>query len=109
ATATAGGPAFTLTVTGANFTTATIITWNGVNLATTFVNSTQVTASVAASLVAAPGSASVSVSNPAGANAPPALTFTITADAPALTSLSPSGVGAGSAGFTLTVNGSGFA
>jgi uncharacterized protein (TIGR03437 family) len=109
ATATAGGPAFTLTVTGTNFTAAAVVTWNGVNLATTFVNSTKLTALVAASLVAAPGSALVSISNPAGANAPAALTFTITADAPALTSLSPSSVGAGSAGFTLTVNGGGFA
>ena len=109
ATATAGGPAFTLTVTGSNFIGASIVTWNGTSLPTTFLSSTQLTAQVAASWIATPGSASVSVFNPAGANDTAPVTFTIVAaGSPALTSLSPSSVIAGSPAFSLTVNGSGF-
>jgi uncharacterized protein (TIGR03437 family) len=107
-TAAAGGPAFTLTVTGANFIAAATVTWNGVSIPTAFLNSTQLTAEVAASLVVAPGAASVSVSNSTGANGAAPVVFTIVAAGPAITSLSPAIVAAGGAAFTLTVNGSGF-
>jgi uncharacterized protein (TIGR03437 family) len=108
AAVTAGGPAFTLTVTGSNFIGASIVTWNGASLPTTFLSSTQLTAQVAASWIATPGSDSVSVSNPAGANNAAPVTFTVAGGSPALTSLAPASVVTGSAGFTLTVNGSGF-
>jgi uncharacterized protein (TIGR03437 family) len=109
ATATARGPAFTLTVTGSNFVAASIVTWNGVGLPTTFISSTQLTAQVAASWVAAPGSASISVYNASGVNYAPPATFTIlNTAAPTLTSLSPASVVADGLAFSLTVNGSGF-
>ncbi len=61
--ATAGGPAFTLTVNGINFTAGSVTRWNGTSLPTTFVNSTQLRASVSASLIASAGTAAVTVSS----------------------------------------------
>jgi hypothetical protein len=108
-TASAGGPAFTLTITGSNFVASSSVLWNGAGLPTTFISPTQLTAQVAASRIATPGSASVSVSNPTGANNGEPFTFTILAAAsPSLASLSPASVVAGSPGFSLTINGSGF-
>ena len=43
-----GGPAFTLTATGAEFTQTSVIAWNGTPLITTFVSATQLTANVSA-------------------------------------------------------------
>ena len=69
ASAAPGSGAFTLTVNGSNFVAPTIqtpgstIAWNSGPLATTFVSSTSLTASVPASDIATPGFASVSVFN----------------------------------------------
>jgi len=104
--ATAGGPGFTLTVNGAGFTSGAEVQWNGSNLATHFVNSTQLTAPVLQNLIANAGTAQVTVvSSGLTSNAQ---TFTILAP-PAITSINPATVTAGGAAFTLTVNGSGFA
>ena len=109
AAASAGGSGFTITVTGANFNAGSIVLWNGVSLATTFLGSTQLTAQVPASRIAMPGSVSVSVSNAEGAANAAAVVFTIaTPAAPSVVSLSPAGVVAGSPAFTLTINGNGF-
>ena len=62
----AGGPAFTLMVNGAGFLSGAMVQWNGSPLATSFVNGNQLTAAVPASLIAAPGSAGVTVVNPGG-------------------------------------------
>ena len=64
ASATAGGPAFTLTVNGSGFLEGSTVQWNGSPLATNYFSDTQLTASVAASLIASQGSASVTVVNP---------------------------------------------
>ncbi|HYL37967.1 MAG TPA: IPT/TIG domain-containing protein [Bryobacteraceae bacterium] len=106
--ASAGDPAFTLTVNGSNFMSGDVVLWNGSALTTTFVSSTQLTASVTAALIAAQGSATVAVQDPSS-NKSNAQTFTINAPATlSLSSLSPSFAVAGGAAFTLTVNGSGF-
>ena len=106
--ATAGGPAFTLTVNGSNFVSGSVVRWNGANRTTTFVSATQLTAAITAADIAAAGSASVTVQNPGG-TVSNALTFTITVSlTPTLTSLSPGSAAAGGAAFTLTVNGSNF-
>jgi len=107
--ASAGGPTFTMTVTGANFVSGSIVQWNDAPLATSFVNSTQLAALVPANLIAVPGSASVTVVNPGGANSN-SQTFTITSPVaqPFLSSLSPNSVVTGGPVLTLTVNGSGF-
>ncbi len=111
--ATAGGPAFTLTVNGSNFIPASVVQWNGAARPTTFVNGGQVQAAIPASDIAAPGTAQVRVVNPApGGGTSNALPFTINSPAPnpmpAVSSISPSSVPVGGPAFTLTVNGSYF-
>ena len=107
--ATAGGPAFTLTVNGSNFVSGSVVQWNGTVRTTTFVSATQLTAAIPASDIAAAGTAQVTVVNPGGSTSN-ALTFTINTaiPAPSLTTLSPNSGTAGGPAFTLTVNGSNF-
>jgi Galactose oxidase-like, Early set domain/Calx-beta domain len=107
--ATAGGPAFTLTVNGSNFVSDSVVQWNGTVRTTTFVSATQLTAAIPASDIAAAGTAQVTVANPGGGTSN-ALTFTINTGtpAPSLTTLSPNSRTAGGPAFTLTVNGSNF-
>ena len=111
--AAAGGAAFTLTVTGTNFVSNSVVQWNGVALVTTFGSATQLTAAVPASDIATAGTASVTVLTPTpGGGTSGALTFTINAAAnnpvPTLSALQPSSATAGAAGFTLTVTGTNF-
>jgi hypothetical protein len=74
----AGGPAFTLTVTGTNFVTASIVRWENADRATTFVSATQLQAAIAGSDIATAGAAQVTVFNPSpGGGTSNALTFTI--------------------------------
>ncbi|MCS6881536.1 MAG: IPT/TIG domain-containing protein [Chloroflexaceae bacterium] len=111
ASATAGGPAFTLTVTGSNFVNGAVVRWNDTDRPTTFVSATQLTAQIPASDIAAAGTASITVVNPApGGGTSNSVTFTINASnpVPAITSLSPATVTAGGPAFTLTVTGSNF-
>src|SRR5207247_3776390 len=63
--ATAGGAAFTLTVTGTNFVSSSVVQWNGAPRTTTFVSSTQLTAAIGSSHISVAGSAQVTVDNPA--------------------------------------------
>ena len=60
--ANAGGSAFTLSVSGSNFTNSSIVNWNGVALATSFISSSSLSASVTSSLIATAGTAGVTVS-----------------------------------------------
>jgi uncharacterized protein YdgA (DUF945 family) len=110
--ATAGGPAFTLTVNGSNFVTDSVVQWNGSSRTTTYVSPTELTAAIPAADMAVAGTALVTVFNPApGGGVSNAQTFTITVSdnpIPTISSLSPSSATAGGAAFTLTVNGSDF-
>ena len=54
----AGGPAFTLTVSGSNFVSNSTVRWNGANRTTTFVSSSQLTAAIPAADIATQGTAS---------------------------------------------------
>lgn len=77
--AAAGGPAFTLTVTGTSFVPASVVRWNGAARATTYDGATQLRAAIAAADIAAAGTAAVTVFNPPpGGGTSGALTFTIT-------------------------------
>ncbi len=105
--ATAGGPAFTITVSGTGFTNSSTVEWNASAVPTTYVNSGQLTASIPASLIASAGTAAITVVTP-GAGTSNAVTFTINPGPPVISGLSPSAVTAGGPAFTLTVNGSGF-
>jgi hypothetical protein len=111
----------TLTVNGTNFVNGAVVNWNGSPRATTFVSSTQLTATILPTDTAKSGTAAVSVSTPTGTSN--SISFTMTTPAtnlptPSIASISQSlfamnppvgtatSVPAGSPTFTLTVNGS---
>jgi len=74
----AGGAGFVLTVNGTGFVTGATVQWNGSPRTTSFVSATQLTAAIPASDIAAAGTASVTVVNPApGGGTSAAATFTI--------------------------------
>src|SRR4051794_36611972 len=76
-TAPVGAAGLTLTVTGTNFLSGSIVSWNQIILTTTsFVGTTQLTATVPAFLLSAPGTARVVVLTPGGTQSN-FLTFTI--------------------------------
>jgi hypothetical protein len=62
---TPGSAAFTLTVNGTGFVSGATVNWNGNARITTFVSSSQVTATINAADVTTAGTALVTVSNPA--------------------------------------------
>ena len=107
---TAGDPAFTLTVNGANFNTSSVVQLGGSPRTTTFVNSTQVTAQIPATDIAVVGTPPITVVNPSpGGGTSSAVNLTVsTVPVPTITTLSPASVTAGAANFTLTVNGTNF-
>ena len=106
--ATAGGVAFTLTVNGAGFVSTSVVKFNGAAKTTTLVSATQLTAAITAADITTAGTATVTVTNPAPGGTSNAVPFTINNPVPTISSLSPSSAVAGSAAFTLTVNGVGF-
>jgi hypothetical protein len=104
----AGSGAFTLTANGSNFTSTSVVRWNGADRATTFVSASQLRASIAAADVATAGTASVTVFT-AGAGASAALAFTIgsgSSTQPTLT-VSSTSVAPGSPITVTLTNGSG--
>ncbi|AFL89173.1 WD40-like beta propeller repeat protein [Terriglobus roseus DSM 18391] len=109
ATITAGAASFSLTVTGSGFVSGSAVQWNGSGRTTTYTSPTQLSAAIAASDVAAAGTAQIVIANPDGQKSS-ASTFTVNATLPlpTVTTLSPASAAAGSSGFTLTVNGTGY-
>jgi hypothetical protein len=79
--------ALTLTVNGSGLAGGTV-QWNGTAIITTQVSATQLTASVAASLLSTAGTPQISVKN--GAQTSNLITFSVLAGSPTLSSLSPS-------------------
>src|SRR3712207_9380600 len=73
----AGGPAFTLTVTGTGFLQNAVVRWNGGELTTLTSSASQMTAAVPENLIVNPGQVTVSVANPNGLTSNP-MTFTVT-------------------------------
>ncbi len=107
--ATAGGAGFTITCTGTNFISGSIVRWNGSDRVTTFGSSTSITAAITAADIATAGTATVTVFNPApGGGTSSGLTFTINNPVPTLTLISPNSATAGGAGFTITCTGTNF-
>ena len=104
--ATAGGVAFTLTVNGSNFDSGAQVNWNGTALTTIYVSDSQLTATVPAALIAAAGTAGVTVTTAGGTSA--VATFTINPAPPTISGLSPNSAAAGGPAFTLTINGTNF-
>jgi hypothetical protein len=80
-----GGSGFTLTLNGTGFVSASVINWNGSPLATHFVSSSQLTATVPAANIAVAGTAAIAVSNPApGGGTSSLVYFSITGPASSL-------------------------
>jgi YVTN family beta-propeller protein len=105
----AGSAAFTLTINGTNFIAGSMVNFGGSAPATTFVNSTQLTAAIPAASIASTGTPAVTVTNPApGGGTSKAINFTITSglsSVPTISVLDPSGVPAGEPSFQLLVVG----
>ena len=105
----AGSGSFTLTVNGNNFVLVSTVTFGGVAEPTSFVNASQLTAAIPSSAITTVGSVLLSVSSPApGGGTSNALSFSVLLPPPAISSLVPASVVAGSPGFTLAVNGTNF-
>jgi hypothetical protein len=73
----AGSPDVTITITGQNFTTATTVSWNNNNLATTIVSNTQVQAVIPAAALTAPASEPLYVENGPGEGTSNLLAFSV--------------------------------
>jgi Tol biopolymer transport system component len=113
--ATAGGPGFTLNISGNGFISTAVVYWNNAAQTTTFnTTSTQLSISVTAQQIATAGTAQVVVVSPLpGGGASTAVNFTITAPQnplPTISSLSPANTAVGvlPPGNLLTVNGTNF-
>lgn len=79
-----GGPDVTLSVVGSNFITSSRLEWNGTELATTFVNSTFLTAVIPAKSLLSTGRSAVTVfSPPPGGGTSTSLTFVVPCPIPA--------------------------
>jgi len=105
-----GSDGFTLTVSGADFVSLSRIEWNGSPCQTEFVSATQLQCQISAADVESSGAAVINVMTPApGGGTSNALSFSIVSEGvyprPAIFSLYPPSTPAGSAGFTLAVNG----
>ncbi|MEO8798235.1 MAG: IPT/TIG domain-containing protein, partial [Polyangiaceae bacterium] len=108
-TALVGEAAKTVTVTGSGFVGATLLAFNGTNLASSFVDSTHLSATLPATSLTNAGNFSVVASNPApGGGVSSPFSFQVQNQAPAITSLSPNTVYYGATNTTVTVTGTGF-
>jgi hypothetical protein len=103
----AGAQDFTLTGEGGGFTSGSVLKWNGAPLPTEFLSSGGLAAQVKAAQVATVKQVTILAANPDG-TASNQKTLTVAA-APSIASIDPPSVTAGSAAFTLTVYGGGFA
>jgi hypothetical protein len=101
--ATAGGPAFTLTIGGSYFTSTSVVKWGSTALATTYVSATELTAAVPASLITTAGTIPITVSATTGTSA--ALTFTINPSIKITTSTLPTGTAGNAYSGPISVTG----
>ncbi|HEV8414110.1 MAG TPA: S53 family peptidase [Bryobacteraceae bacterium] len=69
----AGGGNFTLAVNGTGFDSGSAIQWMGTPLPTTFISGTELLATISSALIAAPGSADITVVTSQGTSLPAAL------------------------------------
>lgn len=89
---TAGGPSFPLTITGTHFLPGSIIRWNGIDLITTWVSTSTLTATIPAGYILTSGTFPVTVRypGPGDPDSSPPLTVTV-AKAPQTISVAPPG------------------
>ena len=79
----AGQGAFTLLAGGSGFTSASVVQWNGTALSTTFGDGSDLAAAVPATLIAAPGTVNITVSDPSSSAVSNAMPFSIASPAAA--------------------------
>ncbi len=111
ASATAGGPNFTLTVNGLNFAVNDVVTWNGSERVTSYLTANQVTAAITSQDILTAGSGSVAVNTPGLVVASRSLAYAVNGPnnpMPSIGSLSPASVPAGGPDLEVAVQGSGF-
>ncbi len=109
--AAAGGPAFTLQISGNGFGTSSVVTFGSNTVSSAYVSPAMLEASIPASAIAAAGTPLVTVTNPGGSpsvGAPFSVNNSGNNPLPAAVSLSPASVPAGNSSLTLSVVGSGF-
>jgi N-acetylneuraminic acid mutarotase len=105
----AGGAAFTLTVTGTGFISGSTIYWGATALTTTYVNATQLTASVTAVEIASAGITAITVQTPTpGGGTSNALQFEVDTSgsgstAPAITAVTATVTAGSKAIYTITL------
>jgi hypothetical protein len=108
-TAIVGSAGFTLTVNGTGFISTSVVNWAGSPRATTYVSTTEITATINAADIAKTGTFKVTVTNPApGGGTSAAFSFVVDNPVPTLTSILPSSATHGGAAFTLTATGTGY-
>jgi len=110
-TVSAGGPNFTLTVTGSGFITNSVVQINGSTRPTVYVSSLQLTATIFASDIVAPGQLNVTVLNTASgvSLSSNAVTLTVViAASPVLASVSPGFSTQGVSQVSMTLVGANF-
>jgi hypothetical protein len=105
-TANAPGTATTLTVSGTGFTGTSMVMWNAASRTTSFVSTTQLTASITAADLASGAVVQVNVKD--GVNTTNSLPFTVIGRPPTITNSSPPSAPVNSAATTLTVTGTNF-
>lgn len=101
----AGGPPFTLTVTGSGFVPGSVVNWAGTPLTTSYISGSTLIATVAASAIALSGQFALTVTNPGGIVSSNNYPMTVQ---PVLQSLTPNSAPAGTPSVTLTATGAGF-
>jgi uncharacterized protein (TIGR03437 family) len=105
----AGSSGVTLTLTGTNFVSNSVVRWRGSDRVTSFVSGTQLTAQIPAADLALAGTADVAVFNPGpGGGITTSRSFAINNPVPSIVGISPDSTNAGGAGFALIVNGVNF-
>lgn len=105
--ATAGGNAFTLRVFGSNFEVSSKVRWFGADRPTTYLSSTELRATIAASDIAFGQNVPITVFTPIVGSSN-VVNFTVFNPTPTLGTITPSTRVAGSGGFVITVFGSNF-
>ena len=104
-----GSPGFVLTVTGTNFVSTSIVTVNGDERTTSYVNSTTLDASMLDSDTKTPGQLQIAVLNPQpSGGSSSAFPLNILNPVPSVTAVSPTELQAGAAATPLTVTGTNF-
>jgi hypothetical protein len=105
----AGAGGFTLSVTGTNFVSTSVVTVNGDDRSTLFVNTTSLEASMLDSDTTTAGALQVAVTNPQpSGGSSNAFPLNVTNPVPGIASASPTTVQAGTASTPITLTGTGY-